>query len=90
MALVTITRKAETLQSYKLVTPNDMVTALAYLSPTGYTGHIALNDHGVWQLAFQNAAMNINQTALIDDYIIVTNGLIATSCPNASYSTLYQ
>ena len=90
MPLVTITRKAEALQSYKLNSPGDMVAALLYMVPGGYSGNVGVGTDGVWGMTFSNANANVGQAARIGDYIIVTNGVLASVCTEADYAILYQ
>jgi hypothetical protein len=90
MALINVTRKAETIQAFQLTTPADMMTALTYLvDHMGYTGSV-MNSPGVWQLNFQTTTNNQSQTGHINDWVIITNNTLASICSAADAPDLYQ
>lgn len=91
MALVSLTRQAQTLQGYQLLTPEDMVAALKYLLAGGYTGSINVtkNTSTVWQMWLQHTATGTSQSALINDWIVVENNAIARVVPAANFAAQY-
>lgn len=89
MALINVTRKPETLQAFQLLTPTDMLTALTYLDGLGYTGSIR-REASTWTLSFQSADRSIGQSAGIDDWIVVANGIHANAVSAADAPVLYQ
>lgn len=89
MALFGVTRKPESLQAYQLTSPSDMLAALTYLADRNYTGTIDCRAT-VWTLTFQNPERNIGQSAQINDYIVIENGIIASVCPLDNFDTLFN
>ena len=89
MALVTITRKPEALQSYQITSPEDMLAALKYLGARGYSGTITLTG-STWSLYFQDPSRGIGQSANVTDHIVIANGVFATAVAAADFTTLYQ
>lgn len=91
MALINLTRKAETLQGFQINTRDDMWTALAWLSDKGYpNGNVNFDvtaNGVVWQLNFNNNQMG--QVARFTDWIILQNNQRATVYNNADAQALF-
>lgn len=89
MGLINVTRKAETLQAFQLVTQTDMLTALTYLKDLGYTGSVRY-ESGTWTFTFQSADRSIGQSAGINDWIVIANNIHASAVSAADAPVLYQ
>jgi hypothetical protein len=88
--LTPVTRKAETLQQFQLLSGQDMFSALDYIKGGGYTGHINLDSSGVYTLGITAPGQTTSQSARINDYIIIKNGAIAEVNTPAQFSANYQ
>lgn len=87
--LVTIYRQPETLQAFQLVTYSDMADALNYLQAKGHTGHITVNGSDGWQLWFQSTVQDTSYTAALNDWVVIKNGTLGSTVPNAQAAQLY-
>lgn len=92
MPLIDVTRQPDTLQAYQLTTPQDMVTALAYLAQGNYTGHINCAVSGgsaVWTMGLTSPGNSASQSAVIGDWIVIRNNAIATVVTSDQFTSLY-
>lgn len=93
MALVTVTRKTETLQAFQLTTSDDMMAALKYIAQGGYSGSINCSTVGgtsTWALGIQSPAATVSQSAKLTDYIIIKNSSEAQVVTAAQFAAQYQ
>jgi hypothetical protein len=91
-AVVALTPKTVTIQGFQLLAPEDMLTALTYLTGQGYTGQLSASLEGgtvKWSLGLYSELRGTGQTAYIDDWIILSNGTTALVCAANQFSTFY-
>lgn len=88
--LVSVSRKAEAIQGYQLLTQDDMFAALKYIVAGGYSGNVTVDATGTWALFFQSTSAN-NQMAVghVNDWVIIENNSIASICPASKFGNLY-
>lgn len=90
MALINVTRQAETLQAYQLNTPDEMMAALKYISQGGYGGHINCTPAtAAWTLGISNSTQSVAQSAVIGDWIVIKNSAVAEVVTNAQFVAMY-
>lgn len=97
--LVPLFNQTTTLQGFQITSQSDMLTALGYLASgggitgVGYTGQINLQTAAgtnTWSLNLYDVANNKSQTALVNDWIILTNNTVADVCKSANFASQYH
>lgn len=93
MPLANVSRKPTSLQSYQLVTVDDMIAALKYLVARGFWGQINVAQSGAVTMGFRNTTSDNN--AAIGDWIVIENATAnsvgsAKALPDAQYQLMYQ
>jgi glutamate dehydrogenase/leucine dehydrogenase len=97
--LVPLFNQTTTLQGFQITSQADMLTALGYLANgggvtgVGYTGQINLQTAGstnTWSLNIYDVANNHSQTALVSDWIILTNNTVAVVCKSANFTAQFH
>ena len=100
-SLVSLTRKAETVQGFQITAPSDMLVALQYIAPggglagSGYTGRIEQQNQGTsgtvtWTLLITNPVTSTSAFANIGDWIILENNTLVTVAKSSNFATLYS
>lgn len=87
--LVNVTRNAESLKGFQIISSDDMYTALKYMSARNYSGHINCAIGGTWTLGLNGPNQTVAQTAYINDWIVIKNDTTAEVVPAAQAGSLY-
>jgi hypothetical protein len=97
--LVPLFNQTTTLQGFQITSQADMLTALGYLASgggvtgAGYTGQINLqtaNSTNTWSLNLYDVTNNHSQTAMVGDWIILTNNTVAVVCKSANFAAQFH
>lgn len=91
MALINITRKAETLQAWQINTPQDMYNVLAYISQGAWGGHINCTPVTPnWTMGITSPTSNVSQSVVIGNWVVIKNSAEAEVVTDAQYQAMYQ